>query len=143
MKISALLANKGGFVATVTPDSTVSQLLAKLAEFRIGAAVVSSDGGHISGIASERDVARALNSSGAIILDAPVSQIMTAVVATCAAGDAVEDLALQMTEQRVRHIPVLDEDAVLIGIVSIGDIVKARIDMLEEERKSLMSYITG
>ena len=117
-------------------------LLATLAEHEIGAVVVSSDGVVITGIASERDVARALTTEGAAVLDAPVSHIMTNVICTCEPDSPVEELMVQMTENRVRHVPVL-KDGRMIGIVSIGDIVKARIDHLEDERKSLLSYITS
>ena len=142
MKVAAILANKGDFVATVAPDASVTALLALLAENEIGAVVVSSDGAVINGIASERDVARALTSEGATVLDAPVSHIMTNVICTCEPDSPVEEIMVQMTENRVRHVPVL-KDGKMVGIVSIGDIVKARIDHLEDERKSLLSYITS
>ncbi len=142
MKISSVIAHKGDFVATVAPDSTVKALLATLAEHQIGAVVVSVDGAKIVGIASERDVVRAIFSSGPEVLEAAVSSIMSSLVATCEPGSSVEDLMIQMTEQRVRHVPVL-KDGRMVGIVSIGDIVKARIEKLEDERKSLMNYITS
>ncbi len=142
MKIASVIANKGEFVATVAPESIVSSLLAKLADFGIGAVVVIGVDSTIVGIVSERDVARALNASGAVILDAPVSQIMTDVIAVCSPDTPIEDVMVTMTEKRVRHLPVMDGES-MVGIVSIGDIVKARIEKLEEERKSLMSYITG
>ena len=142
MKIASILSNKGGFVATVAPDSTVTSLLATLAEFKIGAVVVIGRDAEIAGIVSERDVVRALSASGAGALDAPVSSIMTVLVATCAPDSSVEEIAEQMTDQRVRHIPVVD-DGQLVGIVSIGDIVKARIENLEDERKNLISYISS
>lgn len=142
MKIASILASKGDYVATIAPDATVSELLALLADKGIGAAVVSSDGTTIRGIASERDVARSLTYSGPAILDAAVSQIMTALKSTCELDSPVEEVMVVMTENRVRHVPVL-EDGVMVGLVSIGDIVKARIDHLEDERKSLLSYITS
>lgn len=142
MKIASILASKGDYVATIAPDATVSQLLELLADKKIGAVVVSSDGVTIKGIASERDVARSLSRIGATALDAPVSQIMTAVRTTCELDSPVEEIMVAMTENRVRHVPVLDGNK-MIGIVSIGDIVKARIDHLEDERKSLLSYITS
>lgn len=140
MKIASILASKGGFVATVTPESTVRELLATLAQYKIGAVVVCYPAAAIDGIASERDVVRAVNLQGPAALDAPVSSIMSQLVATCSSDSAVEEIMVQMTEQRVRHIPVLD-DNVLVGIVSIGDVVKARIEKLEDERQSLMTYI--
>ncbi len=142
MKIASILASKGYYVATIAPDATVSELLALLAEKEIGAVVVSTDGAQIQGIASERDVARALTSVGSTVLDAPVSQIMTQVSTTCELKSRVEEVMVSITEHRVRHVPVID-DGVMVGIVSIGDVVKARIDHLEDERKSLLSYITG
>jgi CBS domain-containing protein len=142
MKIASVLGSKGNFVATVSPDSTVADLLAMLAQYQIGAVVVAADGQLTVGMASERDVARALTERGSVILDGPVSQIMSKIIATCALDSSVEDVMVQMTEQRVRHIPVID-DNVMVGIVSIGDVVKARIDFLEEERKSLLNYITS
>ncbi|MEI6622246.1 MAG: CBS domain-containing protein [Actinomycetes bacterium] len=142
MKIASILTRKGDFVATVAPDSTVRSLLGTLAEYRIGAVVVSVDGESIAGIASERDVVRALNDLGNVILDAPVSQIMSKLVASCERNSTIEELMVLMTDNRVRHVPVL-EDGKLIGIVSIGDIVKTRIEILEDERKSLLSYITS
>lgn len=142
MKISAILARKGDFVATVAPDATVASLLDVLAENGIGAVVVTADGKTIAGIASERDVVRALKTTGVAILDSPVSAIMTALTASCEPSTPVEEIMVVMTEKRVRHVPVIDE-GVMVGIVSIGDVVKARIEHLEDERKSLLSYITS
>lgn len=142
MKIAAILSRKGDFVATVSPDASVTDLLVVLADNGIGAVVVSTDGSSIAGIASERDVARALQSSGPKVLDGPVSAIMTEVSSTCAPDTPVEEVMVTMTDRRVRHLPVL-EDGRMIGIVSIGDVVKARIEKLEDERKSLLSYITS
>ncbi len=142
MKVSNILKNKGDFVATVAPSDPVTALLATLAEHSIGAVVVSADGATIAGIASERDVVRALQANGPSILDGPVSAIMTALHATCEPGTTVDQLMEQMTNERVRHIPVLDDGA-MVGIVSIGDVVKARMDQLIEEHKSLVNYITS
>ncbi len=141
MQIADVLRNKGSTVATISPDAAVRELLAGLAEHNIGAMVVAdSDGVH--GIASERDVARQLHRCGAALLDRPVSQIMTALVATCTPSDQVDDLSVLMTEKRVRHIPVL-EGGRLAGIVSIGDVVKTRMEELHNEREQLHAYITG
>lgn len=141
MKISAILAHKGEFVATISPDATVSELLRLLADHKIGAVLVTVDDA-IVGVVSERDVARALVNSGAVILDGPVSRIMSRLVASCELDTPVEEVMVLMTEQRVRHVPVL-ADGKLVGIVSIGDVVKARIEKLEDERRSLLSYITS
>lgn len=141
MRISEILRNKGGDVATIEPGAKVRGLLALLAEHNIGAVVVSTDGKTIEGIASERDVVRRLNERGAGLLDAPVSEIMTETVRTCAPGDKVEDLRATMTEHRIRHVPVV-RDGELAGIVSIGDVVKSAISELETEREQLVDYIS-
>lgn len=140
MQISQLLRRKGSEVATIERDASVRAALALLAEKGIGALVVSSDGRTVEGIVSERDVARGLNDHGAGLLAEPVSTVMTAQVHSCPPGASVHDLARTMTDHRVRHVPVV-EDGALIGIVSIGDVVKARLDELEEERKQLVDYI--
>lgn len=142
MKISSILSTKGNFVATVSPDASVSELLALLAEHRIGAVVVADSEGSVAGIVSERDVARACHARGGAALEQPVSEIMTAVVVTCAPGASTEELMGLMTEQRVRHIPVVEDDE-MVGIVSIGDVVKARLAELETERDALQAYISS
>jgi CBS domain-containing protein len=140
MRISDVIRRKGDTVVTVKPDDTVARLLDLLAEHRIGALVVSSDGTAIDGIVSERDVVRQLQQTGAGVLELPVAQIMTAEVTTCGPQDDVEHLMRLMTDQRVRHIPVV-VDGGLHGIVSIGDVVKHRIDELQSERDQLVGYI--
>ncbi len=140
MQISQLLRRKGQEVATIDGAETVRTALALLAEKGIGALVVSPDGRRIDGIVSERDVARGLHERGAGLLADPVSSLMTAQVHTCPPDAGVHDLARTMTDHRVRHVPVVDEGA-LVGIVSIGDVVKARLDELEEERRQLVDYI--
>jgi CBS domain-containing protein len=141
MLIVTLLRSKGDFVATVAPTATVRELLDLLAEQRIGAAVVTREGA-IAGIVSERDVVRNLSEHGGGLLDLAVSEIMTAEVVTCRRDATVEDLARTMTERRIRHVPVVDDEGALIGIVSIGDVVKSRIGDLEGERNELVAYIT-
>jgi CBS domain-containing protein len=140
VQISQLLRRKGREVATIDGAETVRAALGVLADKGIGAIVVSSDGQHIDGIISERDVARGMNTHGAGLLAEPVSSVMTAQVHTCSPHMSVHDLARTMTDHRVRHVPVV-EDGALVGIVSIGDVVKARLDELEEERKQLVDYI--
>ncbi len=142
MKISSILSNKGSFVATVSPDASVSALLALLAEHRIGAVVVADEDGSVAGIVSERDVARACHSHGAEALEQPVSAIMTELVVTCTPGASTEELMSLMTQRRVRHIPVIEDDE-MVGIVSIGDVVKARLAELETERDALQAYISS
>lgn len=141
MRISDLLQRKGTEVATVLPTATVGELVERLAEHRIGAVVVSSDGQRIDGIASERDIARGLHETGAALLGQPVSAIMTVDVRTCPPDVDLVELAKTMTEHRIRHVPVVTDDR-LVGIVSIGDVVKARIEDLESEREQLVGYIT-
>ena len=141
MQISQLLRRKGREVATIAGSESVRTALGVLAEKGIGALVVSSDGRHVEGIVSERDVARGLHSHGAGLLAEPVSSLMTAQVHTCTPTSSVHDLAQTMTDHRVRHVPVVDDDGALIGIVSIGDVVKARLDELEDEQKHMVEYI--
>ncbi|TLF77524.1 CBS domain-containing protein [Nocardia cyriacigeorgica] len=142
MRIAEILRRKGSEVATVRPDSTVRALLATLAAHNIGAVVVSSDGVGITGIVSERDVVRSLHQHGAELLDAPVSQIMTTDVRTCDPDDLVDGLRRTMTDHRIRHLPVV-RDGRLIGIVSIGDVVKSAISELATEREQLVGYVQG
>jgi CBS domain-containing protein len=142
VKISDVLRSKGAGVITVQPDETVSGLLALLAEHRIGACVVSSDGSRVDGIVSERDVVRHLHSTGTAVLSGPVSAIMTGDVTTGTSADDIAEMAGIMTEQRIRHVPVLDADGALVAIVSIGDIVKHRLSELQSERDQLRDYIT-
>ncbi|WP_292990033.1 CBS domain-containing protein [Mycobacterium sp.] len=140
MRIADVLRGKGGAVVTINPDATVAELLAGLAEHNIGAMVVAASDG-VKGIVSERDVVRQLHNHGASVLSRAVENIMTAVVSTCTKEDTVDSLTLLMTENRVRHVPVL-EDGKLVGIVSIGDVVKTRMQELESEHEQLQSYIT-
>jgi CBS domain-containing protein len=140
MLIVTMLRSKGDFVATVRPTATIRELLDTLAEHRIGAVVVSADGG-IDGIVSERDIVRHLSAAGGALLDRPVSSIMTAEVVTCRRETTVEDLMRLMTDRRIRHVPVVDDKGALVGIVSIGDVVKSRISELESERDDLVGYI--
>jgi len=143
MKISDVLRSKGGGVVTIKPDDTVDHLLALLDEHRIGAIVVSTDGASVEGIVSERDIVRHLHGTGTSVLDGPVSAIMTSEVTTGSASDNIADLAGTMTEMRVRHVPIIDEDGTLTAIVSIGDIVKHRLSELQSERDALRDYITN
>lgn len=139
MRIADLLRSKGSEVATVPPKVSVAGLLDDLAQHNIGAMVVM-DGDRLVGIVSERDVVRRLNERGAELLTAPVEQIMTTKVVTCGPNESLHSLAAIMTERRIRHMPVV-EDGRLIGIVSIGDVVKSRIEQLESDREQLESYI--
>ncbi|HEX5266629.1 MAG TPA: CBS domain-containing protein [Acidimicrobiales bacterium] len=140
MRIDAVLRQKGQAVASIRPEASVREALAELARHGIGALVVSSDGRTPAGMMSERDVVRAVDRSGADVLDSPVSSIMSTELQTCSPEDEVETLMAIMTRYRIRHVPVL-KDGELAGIVSIGDVVKNRMDELEEDRKALVDFI--
>ena len=141
MQLSTIIAAKGDFVATIQPDATIADLVAMLAEHSVGALVVSADGRTITGIVSERDVVRAMT-HGAEVLSRPVASIMTTHVFCASPEGHVDELMHLMTDKRVRHIPVTDPDGVLLGIVSIGDVVKSRLGELEGERAALLEYVT-
>ena len=139
MNVSDILHNKGREIVTISPDATCRELVALLAEHNIGAVVVSRDGTHLDGIVSERDVVRNLDRLEPLS-ERPVSEIMTSAVQTCSPRHPVDALRNQLTENRVRHVPVVDDDG-LVGIVSIGDVVKSSIGQLEFERDQLSSYL--
>lgn len=143
MLIADVLRGKtaGSTLATTTPAATIAELIGLLAQYNVGALPVV-DGGELVGIVSERDVVRELHERGHDLLSVTVGEIMSADVVTCSPRDGAADLARVMTDRRIRHLPVCDEKG-LIGIVSIGDLVKTRIDQLEREREQLASYITG
>lgn len=141
MRVADILRTKGSSVVTIPATSTVTELLAKLAEYNVGALVVISSEGDVAGIVSERDVVRRLNDRGSDLLRAQVAEIMTSSVVTCTPNDSVESLTVTMTERRVRHVPVLS-DGELVGIVSIGDAVKSRISQLEQDSEQLAAYVT-
>jgi CBS domain-containing protein len=142
VRISSLLEQKGSSVVTITKEATVAEAVASLERHGIGALIVSEDGAHIDGILSERDVVRALGHHGGDLLDHPVHTIMTPNVVHCSPEDEVESLMSTMTDNRVRHVPVV-VDGTLRGLVSIGDVVKSRIGELEKDRKELVEYITA
>ena len=140
MRIGDVLhAKASSEVVTISPDAGVRELVAKLAEHNVGALIVSSDGSTLDGIVSERDVVRHLHSDGTVVNNT-VAAIMTAVVETCDEDSDVHELMKIMTQRRIRHVPVV-HDGRLIGIISIGDVVKHRIDQLEFERDQLDSYV--
>ncbi|MHB8220688.1 MAG: CBS domain-containing protein [Acidimicrobiales bacterium] len=142
MRISDILATKGNGVVTIPMEATVRDALAELARHGIGALVVSPDGARIDGIVSERDVVRQLDRRGTGLLDATVGSIMSSPVHTCSPDDASDEVMATMTNQRVRHVPVV-ADGELRGLVSIGDVVKSRIDDLEANHRILVEYISA
>ena len=142
MHVKDVLAHKGSGVATIAPGCLITEAVAALAQHHVGALVVSSDGRRIEGIISERDIVRALHSHGSRLLDTTVSEIMTSTVLTCCPGDEIRSLARTMTDRRFRHMPV-EVDGVLSGIVTIGDVVKGRLDELETEHDQLVGYISA
>ena len=143
MNVAGILRAKGTSVVTIRSDATVAELVRGLRDARIGAMVVSDDGRAVDGIVSERDVVRGLAERGVGVLDAKVADVMTRQVVTCAANDSVKQLMSDMTRRRVRHLPVV-QDGALIGIVSIGDVVKNRLEEMETEANVLReAYIGG
>lgn len=142
MNVEAILRTKGRQVATIAPDAAIEEAVRLLGTRSIGALVVSTDGAAVDGIISERDVVRGLVDHGGRLLSMRVSELMTRRVITCTPADTIDQLMSRMTERRIRHIPVLD-DGHLCGIVSIGDVVKNRIEEVEYEATSLRSFIVG
>ena len=141
MRVNDVLKHKGSAVVTIAPGRSVRELLALLADRGIGAVVVSADGEHVDGIVSERDVVRRLHAGGDGVLEGPVTAIMTTEVRTCRPQDHLDELMAVMTEGRIRHLPVVEEDR-LVGIVSIGDVVMQRITEISDERDQLSAYIS-
>ncbi|MGZ6954944.1 MAG: CBS domain-containing protein [Acidimicrobiia bacterium] len=142
MKVTAILDRKGRDVHTIGPDATVADVSAELRTREVGALVVSTDGHVVAGIVSERDVVRRLADVGAAALTESVTEVMTADVVTCAPADTTEQLMEVVTTRRIRHLPVVD-DGRLVGLVSIGDVVAARVRELEDEASQLRDYITA
>ena len=142
MHVETILRNKGRNVATIGPEASIATAVALLRRHAIGALVVSRDGVAVEGILSERDIVIALADHGAATLDLAVRDLMSREVITCRPSDAIADLAALMTERRIRHLPVIDRGA-LAGIVSIGDVVKQRIDEVEGEASSMREFIAG
>ena len=142
MNVETILRNKGNWVATIRPGAAIADAVGMLRKERIGALVVSEDGSGVDGVLSERDIVIALAEYGEELLSHAVDEIMTRNVITCDPSDTVGELMAEMTNRRIRHFPVVKEGR-LRGIVSIGDLVKSRLDEIEFEANSLRSFIAG
>ena len=142
MHIAAVLKRKGSTIITAYPEDRVDEVARKLAQHRIGAVLVMKGDGVPAGILSERDIVRAVAADGAAALERPVSDLMTRELVTGRPSDTVSQIMVVMTERRIRHLPIVEEDR-LVGLVSIGDVVKARLDDAELEVESLRGYVAG
>ena len=143
MTVMHILKLKGSSaVETISPESSVADAAAILAEKRFGALVVSVSGADIAGIISERDIVRALAREAGGCLTMPVSKLMTEKVVTCAPADTANSVMARMTEGRFRHMPVV-EDGAMVGLLSIGDVVKARMTEIEQENAAMVGMLSG
>lgn len=142
MRITDVINNKGSFVVTARPDHDVAHLVALLTEHNIGAVVITDDADQVVGIAGEREVVRALARFKDHTLSQPISAMMVSSVTTAAMDDDLSNIAATMTELRVRHMPVI-VDGHVAAIVSVGDIVKSRIDQLQDDTDHLVKYLHG
>lgn len=142
MTVAKVLQAKGVEVVTISPDKKVSEAATVLSEKRIGSLVVSSDGDTAEGILSERDIVREIGKRGQICLTETVGQMMTTKLVTCTTADKVDDVLGQMTEGRFRHMPVV-EDGKLVGIVTLGDVVKYKLEEVVMEKSALEGMIMG
>jgi CBS domain-containing protein len=143
MEVKNILRIKGSEVVTIGSDATLSEAARLLARKRIGALVVRDRDNMLAGILSERDIVHALAEASVAALAQPVSMHMSRAITSCSEGDTIDDLMEVMTRRRFRHVPVLDDDEKLIGIVSIGDIVKSRIEETVREAATLREYIAA
>jgi CBS domain-containing protein len=143
MLVRQILKSKGSDrVLTIPPDATVAEAARVLSECRIGSLVVSSDGQRVDGIISERDIVREMGKRGVSAFEERVEEMMTGKVETCIADDQADDVLTKMTQGRFRHLPVVEGD-VMVGIISIGDVVKARLSELSMEKDALEGMISG
>jgi CBS domain-containing protein len=140
MTVSIILAGKGRGVVSIEPNATLGSAVELLAEKRIGAVVVLGAGNRIAGILSERDIVRVFAERGAGALDEPVSQTMTRKVSTCSENETVASIMERMTEGKFRHLPVVDQNQI-VGIISIGDVVKHRLHEMERDSALMRDYI--
>ena len=142
MNIESILAAKGRAVRTISARTTVREAMALMTRQRMSALVVSEDGAKVDGIVSDRGVLHALVEQGTEVLERTIGEIMTREVFTCSRGDSVGAIMAAMTERRIRHIPVVEQDGTLCGIVSIGDVVKHHLDEIQHEAAEMREYIS-
>lgn len=142
MHVEQILRTKGNDVVSVSPGDSIAQALETLAAHDIGAVLVRDDNGRVCGILSERDIVRALASQGEACLTSAVSALMTSSVISCAPNDSIDDVMALMTERRVRHVPVIADDN-LRGMISIGDVVKHRMEEVQREAAAMRDYISA
>lgn len=140
MIVSTILSAKGSNVVTIEPTATLADASRLLSDHRIGAVLVTGAGQRIVGIVSERDIVRALAAHGASALNLPLTDVMTRKVVTCARADTIAELMERMTGGKFRHLPVIEDDR-LLGIISIGDVVKMRLQEMEHEQNAMRDYI--
>jgi CBS domain-containing protein len=140
MTVATILAAKGREVATIAPAKSIADAVAILAKRKIGALVVLDGGDGIAGIISERDIVRAMAATAGAALSEPIDAIMTRTVVTCSEGETIDSVMSRMTRGRFRHLPVV-AGSKLCGIISIGDVVKARIEQVEREAEEMRAYI--
>ena len=140
MTVQTILSSKGSSVTTIEPNANVASAVKLLTERHIGAAVVTGAGSRVIGIVSERDIVRALASHGQEALELPLTEVMTRRVETCVPSDTVSSIMERMTAGKFRHVPVVEQDR-LTGIISIGDVVKHRLEEMEREQAAMRDYI--
>jgi CBS domain-containing protein len=140
MNVETILQTKGREVIAVKPGESVASAAETLHRRRIGAALVLGEDGEVAGVISERDIVRGLASHGGVVLGMKVAELMTSELETCEPGDAVDHIMAVMTERRVRHLPVM-RNGKLVGVISIGDVVKHRLAEIESEAQRLREYI--
>ena len=142
MQVKDILSKKGREVTTIAQAALVADGVRLLRERGVGALVVTDPSGSLTGIISERDVVRVLGENGATALDMSVADVMSTAVTTCVEATTIDTLMSLMTERRIRHVPVMD-DGTLVGMISIGDVVKWRVDELENDKRDLIEYVTA
>jgi CBS domain-containing protein len=143
MNIESILAVKGHAVSTAKPEARLAEVMRRMRDERIGALVISEDGSRIQGIISDRGVMHAIADRGVRVLDEPVANVMATEVFTCTPRDRVGSIMRLMTDRRIRHIPVVNPDGTLHGLISIGDVVKHRLDEVQREAEAMREYISG